>query len=182
MAPPATEIAILPLSAASTIEDPTSPAGQIWKSSLETVRAQEGCQLVYWGRQVENPNTVDFFVDWDSAEWHRKFVNSSPYKAFEDKLLSILDGKATVYDACFSPHAPSSALSRSPPPTTEYATFYFPSNISDAERNSWNLLFSHFKQTLEQNADGFKEFTERLIELRNASKARYMHHVPFQIG
>ena len=173
---------------------------------------------------MENPNIVDFFVDWDSAEWHQKFVNSSPYKAFEDKLLSILDGKATVYDACFSPHAPSSALSRSPPPITEYATFYFPSNISDAERNSWNLLFSHFKQTLEQNADGFKaatsgwviqklhdemvqgnavvfaavfewdrmeshlkfretkEFTERIIELRNASKARYMHHVPFQIG
>lgn len=156
MAPPATEIAILSISANTTIEDSTSPAGKAWKSVTETVIAQEGCQRVYWGRQVENPNIVDFFVDWDSVGSHKNFIASPAYEPFNETFASVLDGEIVIYHAYFAPHPPSSALNRIPSPTTEYATFYFPSDMSDLERFSWNDIFSDFKDTLAHHAEGFK--------------------------
>ena len=156
MAPSATEIAILTLSTDATIEDSTSPAGKVWKSITKTVLAQEGCQRVYWGRQVENSNVVDFFVDWDSVGSHKNFIASPAYGPFEETFSLILDGKILVYHAYFAPHLPSSALDRISSPMTEYATFYFPSDISDIDRSSWKWAFSDFKETLEKHAKGFK--------------------------
>lgn len=58
----ATEIAILPLSSGANIEDPSSPLGEIWQSSLSTVAGQKGFRRLYWGRQVESSNVIDYFV------------------------------------------------------------------------------------------------------------------------
>lgn len=224
MASPATEVAILPLSPGATIEDASSSAGKTWKSIVDTLLAQEGCQHVYWGRQVEARNTVDLFIDWDSVGSHKQFMATPVYEPFVHKFSLICDGEITVYHAHFTPHTPSSALSRIPQPSTEYITFYFPSNLSDRDRSSWDQVFSKFTQTLARHADGFnafasgwvveelydeavmgtaavfaavfewnsveshnkyretKEFKESIIGLRNASKARYMHHVTFQTG
>lgn len=224
MASLATEVATLPLSPRATIEDASSSAGKTWKSIVDTILAQEGCQHVYWGRQVETPNTLDLFIDWDSVGSHKKFMAAPTYGPFIDKFSSILDGEITLYHAHFTPHTPSSALSRTPQSTTEYITFYFPSNLSEHDISSWDQVFSKFTQTLTRHADGFiafasgwvveelydeavmgnaavfaavfewnsveshnkyretKEFKESIIGLRNASKARYMHHVTFQTG
>lgn len=57
-----TEVAIFPLSSGANIEDPSSPFGAIWQASLNTIAGQKGFQRFYWGRQVENPNIIDFFV------------------------------------------------------------------------------------------------------------------------
>lgn len=57
-----TEIAIIPLSSGANIEDPSSPLGKIWQSSLNTIAGQKGFQRLYWGRQVESSNVIDFFV------------------------------------------------------------------------------------------------------------------------
>ncbi len=59
---PASEIAILPLVSEAPIEDPSSDAGKVWKSTLDTVMAQDGYQRAYWGRQVESPDTLELVV------------------------------------------------------------------------------------------------------------------------
>lgn len=62
MSSPATEIALLPFSPGANVEDPCSQAAKSWRSIIGTVAAQEGFQRLYWGRQIESPNLVDFFV------------------------------------------------------------------------------------------------------------------------
>ena len=59
---PATEIAVLPLVSGAEIEDPSTPAGTVWKSTLDTIHAQSGVQRIYWGRQIENPSNLDLLV------------------------------------------------------------------------------------------------------------------------
>ena len=59
---PATEIATLPLVAGAQIEDPSSPAGTVWKSTIDTILAADGVQRAYWGRQVENPTVIDLLI------------------------------------------------------------------------------------------------------------------------
>ena len=59
---PATEIATLPLASGATIEDPDSPAGKVWQSTLETVSAQDGFQRAYYGREVENNSILQLFI------------------------------------------------------------------------------------------------------------------------
>ena len=44
---PATEIATIPLSAGADIEDPSSSAGKVWQSTLDTVSQQDGYQRAY---------------------------------------------------------------------------------------------------------------------------------------
>ena len=83
MTAPATEIALIPLQIGATIEDADSPAGQIWKSTLDTVKAQEGFQRCYYGREVEATNKLHFFVGKTAAR-HSPFVHSRsiPFFAF----------------------------------------------------------------------------------------------------
>lgn len=138
MATPATEVVFLPISTETTIEKPSSPAGQVWASTIETILAQEGAQRVYWGRQLETSNIVDFFVEWDSVERHKNFIASQGYKSFSKTLAGLLDGEESICHAYFTPHAPSAALARTPSPVIEFLIFYFPSTMSDLDRSSWN--------------------------------------------
>lgn len=62
MSLPATEIAIMPLKAGATIEDPSSHAGQIFHSMLTNVSQQEGYQRAFWGRRIENESEVQILV------------------------------------------------------------------------------------------------------------------------
>lgn len=62
MAAPATEVAAIPLKAGAVIEHIESPAGKAWRSTIDTVSAQEGFQRCYYGREVEHPGMLHFFV------------------------------------------------------------------------------------------------------------------------
>ena len=62
MADQVTEVALIPLQSGATVEDASTAAGKIWKETVETVKAQEGCQKCYYGREFENPNNLHFFV------------------------------------------------------------------------------------------------------------------------
>ena len=59
---PATELATIPLTSGATIEDADSPAGKVWRATLDTISQQDGFQKVYWGREVENPSILELFV------------------------------------------------------------------------------------------------------------------------
>lgn len=73
---PATEICFLPLKDGSYPEDADSGVGQKFKEIFNTILAQDGCQRLYWGRQVEHPSILTLFIDWDSIEHHEKFIAS----------------------------------------------------------------------------------------------------------
>lgn len=70
----ATEIAILRLQAGKRPDDASSGPGQIFKDALDTLTEQPGFQRAYWGREVENPDNLRLFVDWDSVDAHIDFT------------------------------------------------------------------------------------------------------------
>ena len=69
----ATEIAILPLKDGKIPDDANSQPGQALKETLNTLTEQKGFQRAYWGREVENPNVLRLFVDWDTIDDHLSF-------------------------------------------------------------------------------------------------------------
>jgi len=73
---PVTEVALFPLAEDQNVDDPTSAAGQTLNACLETVSKQDGCQRVFWGKQVENPSIGVAFIDWESVDHHKKFNES----------------------------------------------------------------------------------------------------------
>ncbi len=62
MSRPATEIAVLPLLAGATIEDPSSNAGKVWADTLSTVSQQDGFQRAYWGRRIESQSDLQLLI------------------------------------------------------------------------------------------------------------------------
>jgi hypothetical protein len=73
---PVTEITRLPLKTGATPADANSPAGLIWQDTLSTILNQPGAQRAYWGLEVEKPSTLHLFVDWESIDHHKKFMES----------------------------------------------------------------------------------------------------------
>lgn len=71
-----TEIAFLPLQDGNVPDDPTSAAGQVHAHALQTLLSQPGVQRAYWGRQIDDPKLLIWFVDWDDIEDHRRFTTS----------------------------------------------------------------------------------------------------------
>lgn len=81
---------------------------------------------------------------------------SPAYAPFTKHLMSIVDGTVTVQHAHFTPHPPTSALNGTHSRVTEEATFYFPADISEADKSSWDKNARSFLKMLEQHAEGFK--------------------------
>lgn len=152
---PVTEIALLPLKTGDYPDDTTSRTGQVWQDTLSTVLDQDGAQRCYWAREVENPDMLRLFVDWDSLDHHKKFIASEVYKPFVDHLMSILDGEPTLYHASMTPHPPSSALSDTTSPATEVITIYLPSTYSADEQATFEDGIKKLIACVEENADGY---------------------------
>lgn len=73
---PVTELALIAMKAGVNPEDPNTPEGQVWQEALTTISGQEGCQRMYWGREIENRTNMRLFIDWDSHDSHMKFTKS----------------------------------------------------------------------------------------------------------
>ena len=58
----ATEIATMPLRPGIDTDDPNSAAGKVLNDTFSTLRAQEGYQRAYHGRQIENPSIFQLIV------------------------------------------------------------------------------------------------------------------------
>lgn len=59
---PATELATFSLIPGAQIEDGSTPAGQVWASTLATVSSQPGFQRARYGREVENQSVLQIFI------------------------------------------------------------------------------------------------------------------------
>ena len=60
--PVVTEIGFLSLKPDTSIDAPDSAAGKTWKSVVDALLAQDGAKRLHWGRQVENPNLVEWLL------------------------------------------------------------------------------------------------------------------------
>ncbi|KAL8637607.1 MAG: hypothetical protein Q9228_005137 [Teloschistes exilis] len=154
MTQPVTEIVRIPLQPGASIEDANSPAGKIMSETLATLAQQDHYQRAYLGRQVENSSIVQLYIDWDSLDGHKKFMNQSYYSPFIKHLLSIVDGGLGVEHANLSPHPPAVALSGTTK-VTEVVEHYFPADISEADRSSFETNLKEFAKVLEKKAEGY---------------------------
>ncbi|KAL2044878.1 hypothetical protein N7G274_002653 [Stereocaulon virgatum] len=57
---PVTEIAITPLSTGADIEDPSSSARKVWRSTLDTVSQEDGFQGAYFLLRLRHLPTITF--------------------------------------------------------------------------------------------------------------------------
>lgn len=72
----ATEIVIFPIKEGDLPNDLSTPAGKVFQEILHEVLRQPGAQRAYWGAEVENPTNARLFIDWDSVDAHKNFMNS----------------------------------------------------------------------------------------------------------
>jgi len=72
----ATEIAIFKIKEGDLPNDLNTSAGKIFQECINTVLEQPGAQRAYWGIEVENPTNARLFIDWDSVDAHKKFMNT----------------------------------------------------------------------------------------------------------
>ncbi|KAL8919911.1 MAG: hypothetical protein Q9172_004729 [Xanthocarpia lactea] len=144
----------MPLRPGIDTDDPNSAAGKVLDDTFNTLRAQEGYQRAYHGRQVENRSIFQLVID-----SHKTFQSQPYYEAFCKHLLSIVDGDIqSMYHAHLSPHPPSADPSGIEAPVTEMITHHFSTDISESEQSSFESSMKTFAQILEEKAEGFKGF------------------------
>ena len=56
----ATEVVYMPMKPGLDLS--SGEAKEVWDSTLSTIAKQPGCKALYWGRQIENPDTVQMLV------------------------------------------------------------------------------------------------------------------------
>ncbi|KAH7400081.1 hypothetical protein BKA64DRAFT_707761 [Cadophora sp. MPI-SDFR-AT-0126] len=129
MGTPVTEVAYITLKPDSDISGST-PAAKAWKEGLSVIAKQDGYQRSSYGRAIESPDLLMWFIDWDSREAHIKFSQSPAYVPFKSSL-GVLMADVHFHHVPFSPFPPT-ILTRAP--VVEFATFldtkpHFISNV-----------------------------------------------------
>jgi len=148
---PVTEIVKLPLKEGLLSDDAGSKKFQ---GVLHTIMAQDGCQGLRWGAQVETPSIMNLFIDWDSIDHHQKFIDSAEYKPFFDDIVGIVSGDVSFFHAQFDPHPPSTPLADGN--ATEYLTLYFPADYSVEDQRRFDADMKEFAQIVQDACDGFR--------------------------
>lgn len=72
----ATEIAFFPLKPGIECQDVTTKSGELFTTALKQIISQNGCQSIFWGHQVDKPDVLTLFINWDSIGHHKKFIDS----------------------------------------------------------------------------------------------------------
>ncbi|RMZ70146.1 nuclear pore complex subunit [Pyrenophora seminiperda CCB06] len=139
MSYPVAEVAYLPLK--PSLDLSSGKIKEAWQSTLRTIASQPGFKTGYWGRQIENPDTLQLVIGkWDSLSAHQAFMSNSAYKPFLQTLNEkILDGTPTLLHIKFP--ADSSASTPLLAPITECInTFFSP----DYDQSQYTSRFAQF--------------------------------------
>jgi heme-degrading monooxygenase HmoA len=119
---PTTEIALIPLTPETSIGDPSNPGAAVLKDVSTTLHQQPGFRSMHFGTQVESPNILQMFFDWDSRSDHEAFIASEAYGPHLQRCATIMAGPVEIAHVDFEP---AGALGRAlGAPVTEIATFY----------------------------------------------------------
>ncbi|EXJ70199.1 uncharacterized protein A1O5_06267 [Cladophialophora psammophila CBS 110553] len=150
-----TEIVFLPLQDDKFPNDQTSPNGQLHHHLIQTILSQPGVQRVYWGREIENPLMLRWFVDWDDIENHKRFMNADAYRPFVERIGTIVAGAAKAYHAQLRPHPPVAALSNTTSPITEVVTMWFPNTYPQKDQDNVTEDVENFISIFENHAHNY---------------------------
>ncbi|OQV09897.1 hypothetical protein CLAIMM_13974 [Cladophialophora immunda] len=162
-----TEIALLPLQRGANPEETTSTAVKVHAEALDVVLSQPGARRVFWGRQVEDPSVLTWFVDWDELEDHQKFMDSDAYKPFLERFGSILGAGAKAYHVRFLPEITTATVdpfSTKPAPATEIVTMWLPRSYSEADQARLVDNVEAFLAVLAREAKGYKSWVGGWVE------------------
>ncbi|PVH96669.1 hypothetical protein DM02DRAFT_569204 [Periconia macrospinosa] len=101
----------------------TGEGKAVLEEGAPVVASQKGCNAVYYGTRIENPDIVHMIVDWENIEAHNAFIESSIYKPFLAKMAGILASEPKPFHVTIpSTHPISRPLSA---PVTEVLETYF---------------------------------------------------------
>jgi len=182
MASSTVEVAFLPFSPGTRLEDSTTIAGAIWRDTLAGISQASGFQGVYWGRQTENPDTIQLLVrmcypsidfpgrssvlllllswpnsymcpDWASKTAHEEFAQTPLYAAVSNPVTAILAATPHMYHVGLGPLPIFPPLSGDVSPVTELATFHFAADATEKEFDAFSTEVNGFVETVKK-ADG----------------------------
>ncbi|KAH6690233.1 hypothetical protein BKA61DRAFT_684526 [Leptodontidium sp. MPI-SDFR-AT-0119] len=118
MPTPVTEIAYITLKPDIDISG-SSDAAKAWKHVLTIIARQGGYQGSSYGRAIESPELLMWFIDWDSYDSHIKFTKAPAYDDFRKIVDGIMTG-VHYHHVAFKPFPPKIPTSA---PVIEFATF-----------------------------------------------------------
>ncbi|KAE8824177.1 hypothetical protein PTNB85_08733 [Pyrenophora teres f. teres] len=143
MSEPVTEVAYLPLK--PSLDLSSGETKEAWQSALRTIASQPGFKTGYWGKQIENPDTLQLVIgDIPSLTIARLNMHSNlpAYTPFLQILGDkILGGSPTLIHMSFSsssPTPPSESLSA---PVTECVNSFFEPTY---DQSQYTTQFSQF--------------------------------------
>ncbi|USP73439.1 hypothetical protein yc1106_00713 [Curvularia clavata] len=129
-----------------------------WEDGLSTIMKQPGAKRVLWGRQIEDPDTVQMIIgmcivmvvhekDWDSLESHQAFTQSPSYKPFIEKISEhFLAGPPNYFHVKF----PAAQIAKGDPftaPVSEcFSAFFEP----DYDTSKYDTQFFGFQEVMGQ--------------------------------
>ncbi|KAL6705321.1 hypothetical protein ACN47E_007131 [Coniothyrium glycines] len=133
-----TEIVYIPLKPDLDLD--AGDARRVWDASLATIAKQPGLRKLFWGRQIEDKNTLQLVQEWDSLASHRAFEASAD---FPDFLLQM----QTHLFAAYPPILHARLLPRDDwtplrQPVTECVSAYF---AADYPQEAYSADFATFR-------------------------------------
>ncbi|CEJ57515.1 hypothetical protein PMG11_06206 [Penicillium brasilianum] len=148
-----TEIAFAPLKKGINVTDPGSDAYKtLTEEAFRRIKGWKACQRVYWGVEIEDPDKLRLFVNWDSLEAHEEANKDPAYLPAVIPIGSVCSGPHTVYHARFNPYPPT-VLAEAP--VTEVMTIYFPADYSLDDQKTYDDGMRKFFKACHTHAGGF---------------------------
>ncbi|KAJ4393401.1 hypothetical protein N0V93_002611 [Gnomoniopsis smithogilvyi] len=124
------------------VMDESTPEGKIVHSAWKGVTSEKtGPFRVYWGMEVESPENLWSFFDFESVEEHKKFAKEHGIHHVKDfdKVFERSVFQKHLGDETFPPTAFKS-------PVTEIMLAYFPSGISSEAKAAATERIAQFKE------------------------------------
>lgn len=130
------------------------------RDALSDLTHQPGVKHVYYGTQLENPNTLTLFVDWTSRDEQVKFTNSSSYSQYVERIKSLTTDNALPFSRyiSFTPSSPSVSLSNAASSVTEVIITFYDATITPAEKEDMRGRLAKW-MNLVSPEPGFRDWT-----------------------
>jgi len=152
------EAVFIPLVAGLDIT--TGDGKKLIDETLSTIKSQPGCSAIYYGRQLEHPDVLQFLIgksasprrwsgristnshgaiEWESLQHHKDFQERPIYGPFVEKLTPALAGEVSIHHLEIQTKAPQDFTAAASAPVTECITLYFePSHPNEAFQSNYD--------------------------------------------
>jgi len=127
MALPDTEIATIPVKPGLDLTSDGSEAKEALDAVVAAIRKAKGCQRVIWGRQIENPDVLDFAMDWTSNEDAKTFSRSADFAPVIEKSKVLAVGPQHIKHVKFTTTLKDLPLNT----VIEMMTLFYPLDIDE---------------------------------------------------